>query len=48
MKLLTFQARHFTWKPFSKTLEDASEEVVEGAASDAVVARTERPITVQM
>lgn len=38
MRLLTFQARRFAWKGFSKTLEDASDEVVEDVLQDAVVA----------
>ena len=37
MKLLTFQARRFWWKPFSRTLEDVSEEASEDGAEDAVV-----------
>jgi len=38
MKILTFQARRFRWKAWSKTLEDADEQPVEGEAQDAVVA----------
>ena len=38
MKLLTFQARRFAWKSYSKTLEEASEERVEGELTEAVVA----------
>lgn len=37
MKLLTFQARHFSWKPFSQTLDDVTDAVAEGSADDAVV-----------
>lgn len=38
MKLLTFQARRFAWKGFSKTLEEASDEVVEDELRETVVA----------
>ena len=38
MKILTFQARRFRWKPFAKTLEDADDAEVEEAVGDAVVA----------
>ena len=38
MKILTFQARRFAWKGFSKTLEQAGDEVVEDELSEAVVA----------
>lgn len=38
MKVLTFQARRFRWKSFSKTLEQASDEEVEEEVHDAVVA----------
>lgn len=38
MKILTFQARRFAWKAWSRTLDDAVEEPVEGAVQDAVVA----------
>ena len=37
MKLLTFQATHFRWKTFAKTLEEADPEV-EDEMTDAVVA----------
>ena len=37
MKLLTFQARRFAWKAFSKTLEDADAEVVQGESLETVV-----------
>ena len=37
MKLLTFQAKRFRWKSHSKTLEGASDEVVEREVTDAVV-----------
>jgi hypothetical protein len=37
MKLLTFQAREFGWKSFSKTLEEASDERVDEHVSEAVV-----------
>ena len=36
MKLLTFQARRFAWRSFSKTLEDASDERVEGEKLECV------------
>ncbi len=38
MKILTFQARRFRWKSYSKTLEDAIDEEVEDSVEDAVVA----------
>ncbi len=37
MKILTFQARRFAWESHSKTLEDASDELVRGEALEAVV-----------
>ena len=37
MKLLTFQARRFAWKSFSKTLDDASDDQVADEVNDAVV-----------
>lgn len=37
MKLLLFQAKHFWWKSFSKTLEDVSEVNVEETVADAVI-----------
>ena len=37
MKLLTFQARRFAWRSFSKTLDDASDERVEGEQLETVV-----------
>ena len=37
MRLLTYQAKHFGWKSFSKTLEDAPDQDVETSVSDAVV-----------
>jgi len=38
MKLLTFQAKRFWWRSFSKTLEDAEDVAVEQEVFDAVVA----------
>ncbi|MEZ4473780.1 MAG: threonyl-tRNA synthetase editing domain-containing protein [bacterium] len=38
MRLLTFQARRFTWQPASQTLSDADPSPAPGAADDAVVA----------
>lgn len=38
MKLLTFQARRFWWRSFSKTLEDVADLEVEEEVVDAVVA----------
>ena len=38
MKILAFQATHFRWKTFSKTLEDADPGDVEDGVTDAVVA----------
>lgn len=37
MKLLTFQARRFAWKSFSKTLADATDESVADEVEGAVV-----------
>lgn len=37
MKLLTFLARRFWWKTFSKTLESAPDQEVEREVTDAVV-----------
>ncbi len=37
MKILTFQARRFAWKPFAQTLPDAA-PAREGEASETVVA----------
>ena len=37
MKLLMFEARHFWWKSFSKTLEDVPQMDVEETVADAVV-----------
>ncbi len=37
MKLLTFQARRFSWKGFSKTIEEADEGPVNDGVEDAVV-----------
>ncbi len=37
MKLLTFQARRFGWKAFSKTLDTASEEPVQGNLEEVIV-----------
>jgi hypothetical protein len=37
MKLLTFQARRFRWKSFSKTLPEAEEAEVDRTVEDAVV-----------
>lgn len=37
MKLLLFQAKHFWWKSFSKTLEDVPEVNVEETVADAVI-----------
>lgn len=38
MKILAFQATHFRWKTFSKTLEDADPGDVDDGMTDAVVA----------
>jgi threonyl-tRNA synthetase editing subunit len=38
MKILAFQATHFRWKTFSKTLEDADPGEVDDGVEDAVVA----------
>jgi hypothetical protein len=38
MKLLTFQAKRFWWRSFSKALEDAEDVAVEQEVLDAVVA----------
>ncbi len=38
MKILTFQARRFWWKSFSRTLDSASDDVVEDEVSEALVA----------
>ena len=38
MKILTFQARRFWWRSYSKTLEDVEDEQVEDEATEAVVA----------
>lgn len=38
MKLLTFQAKRFWWRSFSKTLQDAEDAAVEQEVFDAVVA----------
>jgi glucan biosynthesis protein len=38
MKLLTFQAKRFWWRSFSKTLEDVEDVAVEQEVFDAVVA----------
>ncbi|MCB9547137.1 MAG: hypothetical protein H6706_15000 [Myxococcales bacterium] len=38
MRLLTFQARHFAWQPFSQTLPTADPAPPPGEAADAVVA----------
>jgi hypothetical protein len=37
MKLLTFQAKRFRWKSFSKTLPEAADAVVEESVGEAVV-----------
>ena len=37
MKLLTFQAKRFRWKSFSKTIPEASDVEVEEAVEEAVV-----------
>ena len=38
MRLLTFQAKRFWWRTFSKTLPDAPDQDVDDAADDCVVA----------
>ncbi len=38
MRLLTYQARHFAWQPFQKTIDSAAEVSQGGAVDDAVVA----------
>lgn len=38
MKLLTFQARTFAWKTFSKTLPEVADLDVDASVTDAVVA----------
>jgi hypothetical protein len=38
MKLLTFQAKRFWWRSYSKTLEDVEDVAVEQEVFDAVVA----------
>ena len=38
MRLLTYQAKHFGWTPFQKTVESAPEVTEGGAVDDAVVA----------
>ena len=38
MRMLTYQARHFAWQPFQKTLETAPSIDEGGEAHDAVVA----------
>ena len=38
MKLLTYQASHFRWKSFSKTLEDVPDQEVSEEVQDAIVA----------
>ncbi len=37
MRLLTFQAEHFAWRSFSKTLEGAEDVDVDEAVDDALV-----------
>ena len=37
MKLLTFLADRFSWEPFSRTLEDARDDVAGAAVEDCVV-----------
>ena len=36
MKILSFQAEHFSWEPFSKTIDDA-DEGTSGSESDVAV-----------
>ena len=38
MKLLLFQAEHFSWKSFSKTLEDVPDQEVDERVTETVVA----------
>jgi hypothetical protein len=38
MKLLTYQASHFRWKSFSKTLDDVPDQEVSEEVHDAIVA----------
>jgi hypothetical protein len=38
MRLLTFQARRFAWRPFAKTVETAADVIAGGEATEAVVA----------
>ena len=37
MRLLTFQAQHFAWRSFSKTLEEVESVDVDEAVDDALV-----------
>ncbi len=37
MKMLSYLAKHFEWQPFSKTLEEAPDDVQADGAKDAVV-----------
>ena len=37
MRLLTFQAEHFSWSSFSKTLEEVEEQDIQEAVDDALV-----------
>ena len=37
MKLLTFQAKRFRWRPYSKTLPDVAEHEGENEVTDSVV-----------
>ena len=37
MRLLTFQAQHFAWRSFSKTLEDVESVEVDESVDDALV-----------
>ncbi|MDP6942679.1 MAG: threonyl-tRNA synthetase editing domain-containing protein [Myxococcota bacterium] len=38
MRLLTFQAEHFAWRSYSKTLPDVEDVEVDAAVDDALVA----------
>lgn len=38
MRLLTFQAEHFAWRSFSKTLPDVPDVEVDASVTDALVA----------
>lgn len=38
MRILTFQAEHFAWRSFSKTLEEVDEVEVDASVDDALVA----------